>query len=102
MTSWWVWVVGCAALFAAGYLAVHLPGRQARELRRRTAWSAARTAIETAAVSRDAAPKRVPEAEQLLARAELVAARRGGVAAAESAAGLAVRADRLWRAAAGD
>lgn len=102
MTSWWIWAAGGVVLFAAGFLAVRLPRRQAVALRRRTAWSAARTAIETAGVSRDAAPERVPEAEQLLARAELVAARRGGAAAADSATGLARRADELWRAAAGD
>ncbi len=102
MSSWWVWALGGVVLFGAGFLAVRVPHLQAVGLRRRTAWSAARTAIDTAAVSRDAAPVRVPEAEQLLTRAELLAARRGGTAAADSVAGLARRADELWRAAAGD
>ena len=100
MNPWWIWAAGGVVLFVAGFLAVRLPHVQDAALRRRTAWSEARTAIETAAVSRDAAPARVPEAEQLLTRAELVAARRGGAKAADTAAALAHRADRLWRAAA--
>lgn len=100
MSSWWVWAVGVVLLFVAGFGAVRVPRRRAESLHRRTAWSEARTAIGTAEVSRDAAPVRVPEAEQLLTRAELVAARRGGAAAAGSAIELARRADQLWRAAA--
>ena len=100
VTSWWVWLAGIVVLFGSGFLAVRLPHRRADVLRRRTAWSTARTAIETATVSRDALRTRLPEAEQLLARAESVAGRRGGASAADSATDLARRADRLWRAAA--
>ncbi|WP_229706208.1 DUF6403 family protein [Micromonospora sonchi] len=42
------------------------------------AWSTARAAIDSATVSRDATRARVPEAERLLARAEFLAAERGG------------------------
>lgn len=99
--QWWGWGAGIVVLFAAGFAVVFVPWRRAVTERRRAAWSAARTAIETAGVSRDAAPTPVPEAERLLTRAELVAARHGGMAAADSAAGLAHEADRLWRAARG-
>jgi len=97
--SWLIWLIGVVLLFVAGFAAVLLPRRRANELDRRTAWSAARAAIDTAGVSRDAAPARVAEAEQLLARAESIAAEHGGRAAAESAADCARRADRLWRSA---
>jgi hypothetical protein len=100
--TWGFWVIGGLVLVGAGFAAGLVPRRRVVSEHRRVAWSAARTAIETAAVSRDAAPTPVPEAERLLTRAELVAARRGGVAAAGSAAELARRADRLWRAAAGE
>jgi hypothetical protein len=93
------WLVGVLVLVVAGFAAVLVPHRRAVTERRRTAWSDARAAIGTASVSRDASPVRVPEAEQLLTRAELVEARRGGAAAAADAAGLARRADELWRAA---
>ena len=96
-SSWWVWLVGVLVLFAAGGAATLLPRLRVAGVERRTAWSAAHAAIDTASVSRDAASGTVPEAEQLLARAEAVAARRGGRAAAETAAGYARRADRLWR-----
>ena len=98
-SSWWIWPIGAILLFAAGAVTVLVPRARAAGLRRRTAWSAARAAIGTATVSRDAAAVAVPEAEQLLARAESVAADRGGPAAADTAAALAGRADRLWRAA---
>jgi hypothetical protein len=68
-------------------------------LQRRTAWSGARAAIGTAAVSRDACPVPVAEADELLHRAELILAGRGGSAAAGTAAEYARQADRLWRAA---
>ena len=89
---------GGVLLVAAGLVATLLPGWRAREETRRTAWSTARAAIDSAAVSRDAAATRVPEAEQLLARAELIAGGRGGPVAARAAAEFARRADLLWRA----
>lgn len=96
----WVWVAGAVLLVAAGFAAAYLPRTRARTLRRRTAWSAARAAIASAAISRDAAPDDVAEAEDLFAHAELLAANGGGLAAAEEAADCAERADRLWREAA--
>ena len=93
----WLWPFGLLVLFAAGVITV-LPSRlRAADLRRRTAWSSARAAIEAAGISRDAARAEVPEAEQLLARAESVAAGRGGSKAADAATAYAERADRLWR-----
>ena len=100
--SWLVWLVGGVVLVAAGFGVAYLPRARARSLSRRTAWSAARAAIASATISRDAAPHDVPEAGELLARAELLAAGRGGAGAAAEAAGCAERADRLWREAAGD
>lgn len=100
--GWLVWVVGAVLLIAAGFGASYLPRARARTLRRRTAWSAARAAIESATISRDATPHDLPRAEELLARAELLAAHRGGVAAAVEAADCAGRADQLWRESAGD
>ena len=88
-------------LVAAGFGAAYLPRVRARQLRARTAWSAARSAMDSAAVSREAVPGEVPAAEELFARAELLAAGRGGVAAAVEAEDCAVRADRMWREAAG-
>lgn len=99
--EWVVWPVGVVILVIAGFVTTLLPRRRARAAESRTAWSAARSAIETAGVSRDAAPTSVPEAEQLLLRAELLAASPGGPAAASDAADCARQADRLWRAAAG-
>jgi hypothetical protein len=100
--NWLPWVVGCVLVVAAGFGAAYLPRMRARELARRTAWSSARAAIESAAISRDAAPRAVAEADELFTRAELIAAGRGGASAATEAADCAARADRLWRAAAGD
>jgi hypothetical protein len=100
MSSWPVWTVGVVLLVGAGFAAVVVPRLRAGELRRRTAWSAARAAIGTATVRRDACPVPVAEADQLLARAELIAAGRGGREAAQTATGYARRADDLWRAAA--
>ncbi|PXY33522.1 hypothetical protein DI005_09350 [Prauserella sp. PE36] len=97
--SWSVWLVGGVVLVAAGVGSTLLPRLRARGVRRRVAWSTARAAIDSATVSRDACAARVAEAEQLLARAESIAADRGGVLAAEEAARCAERADRLWRAA---
>jgi hypothetical protein len=98
--TWLGWLAGGMVLLAAGFVAVVVPRRRADALIRRTAWSAARAAIDTASVSRDACAVVVAEADQLLARAELIAARRGGRDAADTAADCARRADRLWREAA--
>lgn len=89
-------------LVGAGFVAVYVPRMRGRDVERRTAWSAARAALAAAAVSRDAASHAVPEADDLFERAELLAAHHGGVAAATEAADWATRADRLWRAAAGE
>jgi hypothetical protein len=96
----WVWVTGVVLLVAAGFAVAYLPRARSRALRERTAWSAARAAIDSAAISRDAAPHDVAEADDLFTRAELLAAGGGGAAAAEEAADCAGRADRLWREAA--
>ncbi|MFF5181600.1 DUF6403 family protein [Micromonospora sp. NPDC000316] len=92
-----VWLVGGVLLVGAGLATTVVPARRARDRKRQTAWSAARAAIDSAAVSRDAATSPVPAAEQLLARAELIAAGRGGVSAARTAEQHAQQADRLWR-----
>lgn len=94
-----IWVIGGLLLFAGGFAAALWPRLRARRQTRRTAWSTARAAIGSATVSRDAAPRPVPEAEQLLTRAELLAAGGGGPGAARRAAAHARRADELWRAA---
>ncbi|MFV2019953.1 DUF6403 family protein [Micromonospora sp. LOL_023] len=57
--------------------------------------------MDAASVSRDAAPRPVAEAEQLLTRAQALAADRGGRAAARSATEYARRADQLWQASTG-
>jgi hypothetical protein len=95
--SWMVWVVGAVLLVAAGFVAVALPRRRAGGLARRTAWSGAQAAIDTASVSRDGCPVPVAAAEELLSRAELILAGRGGRAAARAAAKCAHQADLLWR-----
>ncbi|SCL27826.1 DUF6403 family protein [Micromonospora inyonensis] len=95
---WLIWLTGGVLLVAAGVAATLVPRLHTRERDRRVAWSAARAAIDSAAVSRDAAPHRVVEAEQLMSRAELIAAEGGGPDAARLAAGYAEQADRLWRA----
>jgi|GEM_PF-1545299 len=99
--SWLVWPVGAAVLVAAGYVTATLPRRRAHQHARRVSWSTARSAIDAATVSRDAAPRPVAEAEQLLTRAQTLAADRGGPAAARAATDYARRADELWRTAAG-
>lgn len=98
--TWLLWVVGAVVLVAAGVVVVYVPRRRGQDLDRRVAWSSARAALDAAAVSRDAAAHPVPEADELFTRAELLAARRGGAAAAAQVADCATRADRLWRAAA--
>lgn len=95
---WWIWLTGAVLLVAAGAATTLVPRWQARERDRRVAWSAARAAIDSAAVSRDAAGSRVAEAERLLRQAELIAAEHGGPDAARQAARYAERADLLWRA----
>ncbi|WP_435586750.1 DUF6403 family protein [Micromonospora aurantiaca (nom. illeg.)] len=92
------WLGGALVAVAAGFLAVSLPRRRVRAEGRRVAWSSARAAIHDATVSRDASPATVPEAERLLARAEMLAAAGGGTDAARAAAEHARRADELWRA----
>jgi hypothetical protein len=96
----WVWVVGVALLVAAGFAATFVPRARSRDRGRRTAWSAARAAIDSAAISRDAVLRDVPAAAELFTRAELLAAGGGGTAAAREAADCAERADRMWREAA--
>jgi predicted negative regulator of RcsB-dependent stress response len=97
--TWLVWVLGAAVIAAAGVGVVAWPWWRDRDMRRRTAWSAARAAIDSAAVSRDAASSSQLEAEQLLARAETIAAAHGGTRAARTAEDHARRADALWQAA---
>lgn len=53
-------------------------------------------------VSRDACADRPVAAEEALARAEAIVAHGGGARAAQTATEHARRADRLWRASAGD
>ncbi|KKK06780.1 DUF6403 family protein [Micromonospora sp. HK10] len=91
------WLGGGVVALAAGFAAALLPRRRARAENRRVAWSSARAAIHDAGVSRDAARTPVPEADRLLARAELLAAARGGADAAREAAEHARRADEMWR-----
>lgn len=92
-----IWLVGGVILLASGFGAALVPWLRARQRSRRIAWSTARAAIDSAAITRDAARDHHPEAEQLLARAEALAAAGGGPAAARNAAAYARRADRLWR-----
>ncbi len=99
--SWLIWLIGCVMLAAAGFATAALPRLRARAYTRRAAWASARSAIDTATVSRDAAADRVVEAEQLLARAQALAAAGGGRAAARTATGYARQADQLWRAVSG-
>lgn len=99
--GWLVWVAGATVLVGAGFGAAYLPRTRARAEQVRVAWSDARAAVDSAAISRDATTDIVPQAEELLTRAELLVAHGGGVAAATEAARCATRADRLWRTAAG-
>lgn len=92
-----IWLVGGVILLASGFSAALMPWLRARRRSRQIAWSAARAAIDSATISRDAAPGRDVEAEQLLARAELLAAGRGGRNTARSATAYAQRADQRWR-----
>lgn len=99
--TWVVWVLAAVVIAVAGAGVVAWPWWRDRDLRRRTAWSAARAAIDSAAVSRDAAAGPLPEAEQALTRAETIAAAHGGERAARAARDHARRADALWQAARG-
>jgi hypothetical protein len=98
--TWWVWVAAAVVLVGAGYAVVALPRLRERKTRLRTAWAAARAALERAAISRDAASGEHPEAEQLLARATALAAEGGGPGAAETVREQARHADKLWQEAA--
>lgn len=98
--SWVIWLAGALLLVAAGFATAYVPRRRARDLRVRVAWSSARAAIDSATVSRDACLADLPQADELLARAESLAASGGGADAADEAAEVARRADQLWRAAA--
>ncbi|MGA3486531.1 DUF6403 family protein [Micromonosporaceae bacterium DT55] len=95
--SWLIWPAGLLLLLGAGFAAGLLPALRTRQARRAAAWTAARAAVESAAISRDAAPEPVPAAEELLHRAELIVAAGGGPSAAATAAEQARRADRMWR-----
>ncbi|WP_305784036.1 DUF6403 family protein [Symbioplanes lichenis] len=92
-----VWAIGVAVLVAAGFAGVVLPSRRKQAAARRTAWSEAHAAIAAAQVTRDGCATPVAEAEHLLARAEAIAAARGGEHAAAEAARLARAADLQWR-----
>jgi Family of unknown function (DUF6403) len=98
LSHWPVWLIGCLALIAAGSATAAVPRWRASAYTRQAAWAAARSAMESAAISRDAATTQVAEAEQLLAQAQTLAAARGGRSAANTAARYARRADELWRA----
>ena len=99
--AWLGWLTGALLLVAAGFAAAFVPRWRADARDRAVAWSDARAAIDVATVSRDAASGRLAEADELLARAEAIAAGRGGADAAREAARCARLADRLWREAAG-
>ena len=99
--SWPYWAVGVVVLALAGFGTAFVARQRARGIVKRTAWSSARDAVARAGVSRDACAADVPDATDLLYRAELIVAGGGGVAAARDAAKLATDADRLWRAHAG-
>ncbi|MFI5914263.1 DUF6403 family protein [Dactylosporangium sp. NPDC051541] len=94
------WLIGAVVIAGAGFAAAYVPRARAAAHERAVAWSEARAAIGVAVVGRDAARTPVPEAEELLTKAEAIAAGRGGAAAAREAARCARAADRLWRAAA--
>lgn len=99
--SWLIWLVGIVVLVAVGFAAAFVPQARRRRLRGDEAWAAARSAIETAVIRREACEATVPEAEDLLARAEASAAEGGGPGAAQRAERDARRAGSLWREAGG-
>ncbi|OZM83134.1 DUF6403 family protein [Pseudonocardia sp. MH-G8] len=102
LSSWLIWAVGGVVILAAGFGVALVPRLRARASGREVAWSTARAAIESAAVSRDACADPPAAAEEALARAEAIAANGGGARAARTATEHARRADRLWRRAAGE
>ncbi|AGL18868.1 DUF6403 family protein [Actinoplanes sp. N902-109] len=91
---WGVWVAGAVVLVAAGAGGVVVPRLRGAAGRRRSERAEARAAMAMAAVSREACAGFVPEAEQLLARAEALAAGRNH----RRATAFARRADEMWRA----
>ena len=97
MSSWFIWPAGVLLLLGAGFAVGLLPALRHHRARRVGAWTAARAAMESAAISRDAAAEPVPAAEELLHRAELIIASGGGEPAAATATEYARRADRMWR-----
>lgn len=100
--TWLPWVLGVVVLAAAGFGAAYLPRQRAGDRQQRTAWAAARAALDSAAISRDATQHDLAAANDLYARAELLIAGQGGVAAAEEATDCAERADRMWQEATGE
>ena len=82
-------------LVAGAWPVLHVRRRTTRRLRSASEFTA-RAAIEAARVSRDSDPRTVPEAEELLSRAELLLASSAGADAADRATELARDADRLW------
>lgn len=100
--TWPIWLAGIVVLVAAGVVATFVPQARRRRQRRDEAWAAARSAIEAATIRRDACVVTVPEADDLLARAEAIAAEGGGADLAERAERDARRAGKLWREAVGE
>ncbi|GAA2690301.1 MULTISPECIES: DUF6403 family protein [Actinosynnema] len=94
---WMVWLLGSVVLVIAGFSAAFVPRARASARSAEVARSTALAAIDSAAITRDAGNWYCPEAERLLARAELLMANRGGTASARVAADCARRAERLWR-----
>ena len=95
--SWLFWIIGALVLIVAGFAMSYVARRRARALHTRSAWAAADAALASARISRDASAVDVESADDLLGRAELIAADRGGPSAAREAELLAARADRWWR-----
>jgi hypothetical protein len=93
-SSWLIWGVAGVVILVAGFGVALVPRLRARASDREVAWSTARAAIESAAVSRDACADRQAAAEAIVVNG-------GGARAARTATEHAERADRLWRAAAG-
>ncbi|MER7277133.1 DUF6403 family protein [Dactylosporangium sp. NPDC000244] len=91
------WLIGAIVLVVAGFAAAYVPRVRTTARQRAAAWADARAAIAVAGVSRDAARERVAAAEELLGRAESIAAGQGGAGAAREAARCARAADRLWQ-----
>ena len=96
--SWLIWVIGVPLLLLAGFATSYVGRRRARMLHQRSAWAAADAALAAARISRDASEDTIGAADDLLTRAELIAADGGGPDDARIAEELAARADLLWRA----